>query len=360
MLPVMTRPMHLLRSAPALSLALAAGFALLAAPALANDLEVAVDNQKVVVGKGKPTLKIKLNKAIKRIRIDLEDGKGRHQSARGAAQKGKTVKFPLPHTRPGKRVWQGKLDVTFYDGATGSMPLRFETQVLTSFKFKTTSSPRDIQDEHKVVIVAERPVKRLEVEAYGDNGVLIASTGQDFPSPPAGTPLEMGWVPGREGPVLMLKVTAHDESGFHRSLELYPHTVSVEHEEVVFDTGKWDIRPSEEQKLKDALERVKVAVRRYSKAVSVGGKRIRFFVSGHTDTVGPAGSNEKLSWNRARAIGKWFKDHGVGVPVYVRGFGESALKVPTPDETDEEQNRRADYDIGVDGPTGSVSGWSRL
>jgi hypothetical protein len=34
--------------------------------------------------------------------------------------------------------------------------------------------------------------------------------------------------------------------------------------------------------------------------------------------------------------------------------------VPTPDETDEEQNRRVDYDIGVNSPTGSLAGWTRL
>ena len=48
------------------------------------------------------------------------------------------------------------------------------------------------------------------------------------------------------------------------------------------------------------------------------------------------------------------------VAVYARGFGENMLKVETPDETDNEANRRVEYDVGVNGPTGSLSGWTRI
>jgi outer membrane protein OmpA-like peptidoglycan-associated protein len=347
------------RPAPLFALAAACGALLVASPAVANDIDVSI-NGKVLSGKGKPSLDVKVNKALKRATIDVRDGKGRHRQSRGPGKVGATLSFPLPHTTPGKRTWQGELQVTFQDGSSGTMPLRFETQVVTMLKFKTTSTPQEIQDEHKVTIEADRACSKIEIEAYGDNGVLIASTGKKFPNAAAGTPLTVDWVPGKEGPVLRLHVTVFDESGMHRSGDFYPHFVSVPHEEVVFETGKAEIRPQEEEKLVAALGEVKKAVGRYSKAVAVGGKRIRLYVAGHTDTVGGGGSNQALSQRRARAIGKWFKDHGVGVAVYVRGFGESMLKVPTPDETDEEQNRRADYDIGVEWPTGSGRGWTAL
>jgi len=345
------------RLRPAFLLALTCVLA--ASVAHADDIEVAV-NGKVLVGKGRPTLEITVHKDLKRASLDVRDGKGRHRQSLGPAKAGGTLTFKLPHTHAGKRTWQGKLAVTFADGATGSMPLRFETQVVKMLKFKTTSTPKEIQDDHRVTIVADRAVSRLEIEAYGDNGVLIASTGKDFPNVAADTPLSIDWVPGRDGPVLRLNVTVHDDAGMHRAGDFYPHFISVPHEEVVFESGKAEIRASEAAKLEEALAAVKKAVTRYSKAVAVGGKRIRLFVSGHTDSVGPPGSNQALSQRRARAIGRWFKEHDIGVPVYVRGFGEGALKVPTPDETDEEQNRRADYDIGVDGPTGSTAGWARL
>jgi outer membrane protein OmpA-like peptidoglycan-associated protein len=46
--------------------------------------------------------------------------------------------------------------------------------------------------------------------------------------------------------------------------------------------------------------------------------------------------------------------------VYARGFGEDVLKVPTPDETEQQQNRRVEYDVGVNGPTGGTGGWTRI
>jgi outer membrane protein OmpA-like peptidoglycan-associated protein len=76
--------------------------------------------------------------------------------------------------------------------------------------------------------------------------------------------------------------------------------------------------------------------------------------------VGDPGSNRALSQNRAIAIAKWFKKNGIVVAVYARGFGEDMLKVATPDNTDEEQNRRADYNVSENSPTGSLSGWTRV
>lgn len=342
---------------PAFLLALAC--TLVSPTAHADDIEVSV-NGKVLVGKGKPSVVIKVNKGLKRAHLDVRDGKGRHRQNLGPAKAGGSLTFKLPHTKAGKRAWQGELSITFSDGATGSMPLRFETQVVQMLSFKTTSTPQEIQDEHRVTIEADRTVSRLEIEAYGDEGVLIASTGKDFENAAANSPLTIDWVPGKEGPVLRLNVTVHDDAGMHRSGDFYPHLISVPHEEVVFETGKSVVRPEEAAKLSAILDEAKLQIRRYSKAVSVGGGRIRLFVSGHTDSVGPPGSNQSLSRSRARAIGKWFKDHDIGVPVYVRGFGESMLKVDTPDETDEEQNRRADYQIGVRSPTGSTAGWGRL
>jgi outer membrane protein OmpA-like peptidoglycan-associated protein len=354
----MTTPAHAPRRprtfAPLLAVALLA-----TSPALADDVEVAVDG-KVMAGKGKPKLKLKVNKALVRATIKVSDGKGKHVDSRGPAKAGATVSFPLPHTRPGKRTWRGSLDVKFKDGATGSMPLQFQTHVDTLFSFETTSSPQEIQNEHKVTIKVDRACSKIEVEAYGETGELVASQGKEFDNAPAGTPLTVDWIPSREGPVLQLKVTVYDDSGTHRSGEFFPLLITIPHEEVVFETGKWDIRASEVSKLESALVEAKKVIGRYSKGVKVSGKRMRLFVSGHTDSVGSPGSNRKLSWNRARAIGAWFKRNGVGVTVYVRGFGEDHLKVPTPDETDEEQNRRVDYDVSINGPTGSTGGWDSL
>src|SRR5205823_5647645 len=117
---------------------------------------------------------------------------------------------------------------------------------------------------------------------------------------------------------------------------------------------------TEEPKLTAALPSLEKAIKRYSEAVKVAGATIRLYVSGYTDTVGPASSNRSLSDARAHAIAQWFRKKGVTVPIYARGFGEDILKVETPDETPEQKNRRADYDVGVNGPSGSLDGWTRI
>jgi outer membrane protein OmpA-like peptidoglycan-associated protein len=57
-----------------------------------------------------------------------------------------------------------------------------------------------------------------------------------------------------------------------------------------------------------------------------------------------------LSERRARAIAAWFRRRGFTGPVSYQGFGETALAVPTPDETDEAANRRALYILAANPP----------
>jgi outer membrane protein OmpA-like peptidoglycan-associated protein len=120
------------------------------------------------------------------------------------------------------------------------------------------------------------------------------------------------------------------------------------------------IRAEQEPKLQAVVPEIERALKRFGPAMKAAGTTVKLFVQGHTDTVGDPASNRALSRNRALAIARWFKSHGVTVAVYARGFGEDRLKVETPDNTDEERNRRAEYDVGVDGPTGSTAGWTRV
>lgn len=331
---------------------------LLAFPARADDVEVAL--QRTAAEGKRPALTLKVNKDLRRATLDLRSAQGGHKQSLGPAKSGSTLTFELPHREVGRRDWSGELVVHFANETQAAMPLRFSTEVAPKLTFEVTNDQNDIRANHRVILKASSVVTKVDVEVYGEEDALIASQSVPFDNAPAGTPLTVEWIPGKEGPVLRIQVTAHDDKGFHNTGQFFPWTISVPHEEVVFESGKWDVRPSEVQKLKDALEKIRVEVRRYGKGVAVHGSEIRLFVSGFTDTVGDRSSNRTLSQRRARAIGEWFKRNGVGVPVYVRGFGEEVLKVQTPDETDEERNRRADYDIGVESPTGSLAGWSRL
>ncbi|HEY8923491.1 MAG TPA: OmpA family protein, partial [Polyangia bacterium] len=65
-----------------------------------------------------------------------------------------------------------------------------------------------------------------------------------------------------------------------------------------------------------------------------------------------------------QSISRWFKGHGLRIPVAYEGFGESALAVQTADNVDEIRNRRVDYILSIDEPalraTGFRPSWKRL
>jgi len=66
-------------------------------------------------------------------------------------------------------------------------------------------------------------------------------------------------------------------------------------------------------------------------------------VTGHTDTVGSAAYNQKLSERRADAVKKQLLADGVsGADITTVGVGKTGLLVPTPDGVREPQNRRAE------------------
>ncbi|WP_439551352.1 OmpA family protein [Falsiroseomonas sp.] len=68
----------------------------------------------------------------------------------------------------------------------------------------------------------------------------------------------------------------------------------------------------------------------------------RFRIEGHTDSVGDAASNQRLSERRAEAVrGYLVAKHGVApARLEAVGLGETRLLVPTPDGWDEARNRR--------------------
>ncbi|MGE5186282.1 MAG: OmpA family protein, partial [Acidobacteriota bacterium] len=116
---------------------------------------------------------------------------------------------------------------------------------------------------------------------------------------------------------------------------------TVEHEDVNFRTNSAELDADEASKLDASLAKIEDVVKRSGKLI-----KMQLYVAGHTDTVGPNAKNLDLSRRRALTIGRYFKKHGLAIPVVVAGFGEEVLKVQTPDNTDQRANRRADYVLG--------------
>lgn len=69
-------------------------------------------------------------------------------------------------------------------------------------------------------------------------------------------------------------------------------------------------------------------------------------VIGHSDTVGKADANEKLSLQRAQAIAEQLKQQGLATEaISIESHGERNLLVPTADEVAEPRNRRVEISI---------------
>ncbi len=330
-----------------------------AVPARADDVDLRVD-ARAAPGQ-KPKLTLVINRDVESAAVELVAGSAKLKQKQGPQAAGGTLEFVLPHKAAGVLTWKGSLDIAFPDGSTAGMPLTFQTEVLSAnFTLGFNKEDLDLQND-KVTFKSERATSRVEIEVYGDDDDLLATSGIDYPEPvPAGQPLAVTWKPKTRAEVLRIRLVAYDEKGSFKSLDLFPFKITIPHDDVVFDSGKSTIRADQEPKLAATIPEIEKATKRFGPAVKAAGVVVRFFIAGHTDTVGPASSNQTLSQARALAIGKWFKSHGVAVSVHARGFGESMLKVETPDDTDNEQNRRVDYDIAVDSPTGSMSGWTPI
>jgi outer membrane protein OmpA-like peptidoglycan-associated protein len=101
---------------------------------------------------------------------------------------------------------------------------------------------------------------------------------------------------------------------------------------VFFDFNRSNLRP-------DAMATIQQA----AQVILAGGSARMTLVTGHTDTVGSVQYNIGLSQRRADAVRGALVQLGVPAGVITtRAMGKSQLLVPTPDQTREAQNRRAE------------------
>jgi outer membrane protein OmpA-like peptidoglycan-associated protein len=318
-----------------LALALGAGVA------SAQQVQVEVPSQ-LRAGE-RPVIHVKSPVALSRVEVDLDhDGKA-VKLERGAVRAGDQARIDLP----GAGHYEGKLVAVFTDGNRASYDLKFDTVIAGSMKIGYTREHLDL-DSHTLEFTLSRPAGRAELKVIGDDGAELGTASAEYHGDRPGTWLPIRWTPSRAGNVMALELRVTSSDGVSAGVRLVPWSVAVPHEEVVFETGKWDIRPSEAAKLDASYRKIvdTVAhVRKFEASLPV-----KLYIAGHTDTVGTNDSNKKLSLNRARAIGAWFKERGLPLPIAYAGFGEEVLKVKTPDETDNAANRRADYIVGAEEP----------
>lgn len=193
---------------------------------------------------------------------------------------------------------------------------------------------------HVLQFKVSRRIAEASLVAIGDDGTQLGTGAAKFDAAASGW-LSISWTQPADARVMKLELRVAAADGAATDVELVPWSVAIDHEDVTFPTDSATIEASETAKLDASLAKIDDVVKRTGKFM-----KLRLYVAGHTDTVGPSAKNRTLSLARAEAIGRYFREKGLQIPIVVAGFGEDVLKVKTPDNTDNRANRRADYVLG--------------
>jgi outer membrane protein OmpA-like peptidoglycan-associated protein len=107
--------------------------------------------------------------------------------------------------------------------------------------------------------------------------------------------------------------------------------------DVLFDTGKYSLRPLAREKL------AKVA------GIVSGHPGLRLDVEGHTDSIGGEEDNQRLSEQRAAAVRDYLTQQGMAASsVMAKGFGETQPVASNETAQGRQQNRRVELVISGD------------
>ena len=102
---------------------------------------------------------------------------------------------------------------------------------------------------------------------------------------------------------------------------------------IYFDTGKATFKP----KTITTLESIVTIMKKFPTA--------KFEVAGHTDSIGRASSNMKLSQKRADAVVSYLKEHGVKSTLTAQGYGETQPIATNKTRAGRAKNRRVEINL---------------
>ncbi len=324
---------------------------LLAGPtSLADTDRLGLRLRNKVSGKSMPALVFKPTEKVRKVAVTLTrsgDNKVIRLSVTNlAAGVEKVLKVQQAY---GKIRYAAKFKVKWAQGEDSAFTMNFVMERAKKLELELDPSDVDL-DKRTMSFSLSNPARKAELIFYNKDGKKMKMFTTKYNGAAAGTTLELEWKdPGGDFAYMDLKV--YDTAGFWKGVRLTPFSISVPHERIVFDSGKWNIKDSEEPKLEKALKHIKKEMKKLAKH---GAKLpLRFYIAGYTDTVGTKASNRTLSRNRARSIASWFRTNGLTLPVFYQGFGEGVPAVDTPDETDEPRNRRALFILATQMPAKS-------
>lgn len=290
----------------------------------------------------KPELRVSAVQPVTDVRVELERDDGKHFAVKQASlAKGQAVVLAIGDGAAGKAAYKGTISAQVAgDKQRWSDDLTFETLVRAPIKVSYDLDHLDL-DNHVLQFKLSRPAGTAALVVLGEDGKELGTGAATYKQELPDTWLAISWTQPANARVMMMKLKVIAADGLATNIELIPWSVTINHEDVNFATDSAMIGAGEHQKLDASLAKITEIVARSERFV-----KLKLHVAGHTDTVGADAKNLKLSLDRARAIAAYFRNQGLALPIAFAGFGETVLKVKTPDNTDEHANRRVDYVLG--------------
>jgi outer membrane protein OmpA-like peptidoglycan-associated protein len=292
-----------------------------------------------------PKLTVTANQAVDKVEVMLnrDDGKVVDEEV-GELAAGAWRDLLLDGT-VGKRKYSGRITCVV-GGKPISTQVAFETVVSGEVNVSIDRSRVDLA-AGRMELQVTIPDGKVQVKIISaTDGATVVDHEQSFEDHPTGEPLLVQWQPPPKGVEIgRIDVRVSDPNDAFRSFSLFPWSVYIPHEEINFATDSAAIGTAELPKLQASLSKIVDALAKHK---DLGP--IKLYIAGHTDTVGKSQHNLDLSRKRAQAIAGYFRKSGLRLPIVFEGFGEQALRIATPDNTDEPRNRRVDYILSIEDP----------
>lgn len=299
---------------------------------------------------GQPAqMRVIAKEALKNIDIVIHNCADRPVRQHIASMKNGEIQTISWQQAPGK--YQCQVQMTGYSGLDSKWTVNNVHEFVSLNPISLNVNLRELSpDVSDVTLHANKPFNKAQITVTAEDGTLIDKVEKtvgmlkDF---------KLEWTANGKAPAL-IEIRIDDDNGAWATYTIF--YFKVPHTDIVFDTNQSEIRKDQDVHLLETLEKMQEILGKHQRVA------VDLYITGHTDTVGSASANDKLSRNRAKAIAAWFRGHGLNIPMYYRGAGERGLAVQTPDNTPNEQNRRAVYILSNRPPVESVSlgNWHKL
>ena len=309
------------------------------------------------------TLKVTPHVVLKALELKLVNEAGKTVARKTWKSPRKNQPLTIRWTPPvGQSDWSARCIGTYEDGRQTSA---FKFRIISIGPLKVGVRKQDVDfSKGSLFLTSNQGLTRADLEGFDSAGASVFDERVELGG--RSGRLEIKFPADSKTELKKLELKVYDLANQWTSFRFVNWYLEIEQDQVVFESGKWDLRPAEAKKIDPVVKRIDSEIQRYR--TELGSDRanldgLKLYVAGCTDTVGSHTDNLRLSKNRARSIARYLRSKRVKAEIFYEGFGESLLAVPTADNVPEAKNRRAIYILTPGEPKGlsrKGSRWHRL